>query len=49
MAYTVQTCNEMIAHYSAQALNTEKPASWRALARTSVAEWQVKLERAKGA
>jgi hypothetical protein len=47
--YTTAHCNQMIAHYAAQAVNTEKPASWRALARISVAEWQFKLEQAKGA
>lgn len=47
--YTIAHCNEMISHYAAQSVNTDKPANWRALARVSAAEWQFKLEQAKRA
>lgn len=46
MTYDISTCKEMVSHYTAQAVNSEKPASWRALARVSLAEWQLRLERA---
>lgn len=47
--YSIETCLSMIAHYSAQSVNAEKPAAWRGHARMSLADWQVKLERARAA
>lgn len=44
--YSVSYCKQMIAHYQAETSNWTKPATWHTLARTSVAEWQYRLESA---
>ena len=45
--YPVAQCERMIRHYEREAVNMDRPVTWRTLARTSIIEWRIKLERAQ--